>query len=598
MSAARPEGELLARLFMEGQHQAVLDASFDRGDAPSGEDAAWVVGSLSLLGRLDEALSLAESFDGARSEVVVATRFFVIVGLCHGGRYDEAKRWVRRNLAFVRDPNALTRFYVFQGIALHRYFTGAVGRARLGARRALREAVRAHFAYGRLLALDLSGHVLCQRGEVSAGLRVLTQAERLARSLGASSHAIAIECAHLAYQNRHGRGGPDLEEALSRVAVTSTDNLYALRAAWLELAFRGAIQGDAVRARDALERAREQALPERDHRARARLLLVEAILARLDGSEGAVFDALAEAGRALDRGDDLVLRTELSLWDAVLGAAVFDGSAARAAELRRRSGTVIADFLWAMNGGAAPSHVSLSESPLWALLTLDAPVGERAAEAIRRGWLGLLPLLFAPSPGRYLFFVGDALISADRGTVSQQDRLPGHAREILETLRRGPRSKEELVREIWRVGRYAPHLHDAVLHTAVARVRRAMGSAAEWLETTPGGYALREDVALIVLRSAGIARDADADADADPDETSNPTDAPREPPAPLAPPAPSEDLAQALLRVLARGPASIAQLEDASGASPATVLRRLRELIAKDLVIREGRGKRTRYRRA
>ncbi len=595
MSAERAHDELLARLFMEGQHQAVLEASFDRGDATSEKDAAWVVGSLSLLGRLDEALSLAESFDGARSDVVVATRFFVIVGLCHGGRYDEAKRWVRRNLAFVRDPNALTRFYVFQGIALHRYFTGAVGRARLGARRALREAVRAHFAYGRLLALDLSGHVLCQRGEVSAGLRVLTQAERLARSLGASSHAIAIECARLAYQNRHGRGGPDLEEALSRVAVTSTDNLYALRAAWLELAFRGAIQGDALRARDALERAREQALPERDHRARARLLLVEAILARLDGTESAVFDALAEAGRALDRGDDLVLRAELSLWDAVLGAAVFDGAAARAAELRRRSGTVIADFLWAMNGGEAPPHVSLSESPLWALLTLDAPVGERAAESIRRGWLGLLPLLFAPSPGRYLFFVGDALISADRGTVSQQDRLPGHAREILETLRRGPRSKEELVREIWRVGRYAAHLHDAVLHTAVARVRRAMGSAAEWLETTPGGYALREDVSLIVLRSAGIASAIDADDD----EASNSTDAAA--PAPLAPaaaPTPTEDLEQVLLRMLARRPASIAELEDASGASQATVLRRLRELIAKDLVVREGRGKRTRYRRA
>ena len=608
----------VAALFRAGRHQEVLLRTFDGAEAStSPEHMPYVVGSLALLGRLDEALALAASFErDPRSSVAVPVRFFALVGLVHSGRYDEARRWARKNAAAARDPDPTVRFYAFQGIALLRYFTGRVGLARLSARRALKEAVQARFSYGRLLALDLSGHVLVQRGEVSAGLRVLEQAERLAASLGAPGHRTSIECARLSYENRHGRASEDLEGALSRVAASSGDNLYALRAAWLELAFRSALLGDAVRGRDALERAREQALPERDHRARARLFLVEAILSRLDGSMDAVRAAIREAAAALDRGDDRGLRTELLVWDRVLGAGCFPIDLVHATKLRNESQTLIAEVLVTLAGGPPLTAGQESETPLYALLTARREGETRAQLAVQRGWLGVVPLLFAPRPGRYLFFLGDALLTADRGTVSEQERLPGHAKEILEALRDGPRAKEDLVREVWRVARYAAQLHDPVVHTAIARLRRAMGGSADWLETTAQGYALRADVEMVVLEVALTEKrrteppmdGAQAQASTAPiaaspsiaDVRAKQAPAPRigEVDADLEVTAPEDPLLTRLKGALVDRSLRSAELAERLSVSEATVLRRLRILVAEGAVIREGVGKRTKYRRA
>lgn len=586
----------LAVLFRAGRHHAVLARTLDAGDgAIAGDDAPWVVGSLALLGRLDEALALAEHVgaEGAAGAPAVATRFFAAVGLLHSGRWAEARTWARRNARATRDADPIVRFFAFQGIALLRYFSGEIGRARRPARRALQEAVRAGFSFGRLLALDLGGHVLVQRGEVSAGLRVLEQAEKLAETMGADAHRAAIECARLAYRNRHGRADAEIESALSRVAATSVDNVYSRRAAWLELAFRTAIVGDAARAREALDRAREQALPDRDHRARARLSLVEAIVARLDGSMEDVRGALVEASRAVEGADDRMLRAELLAWDRALGASALDGTLADARALARRSETLVARVLVALSGGPALAPADRAETPLWSFLVGGEAPAARAESAIARGWLGLVPLVLGLAPGRWIVVFRDGIVCVDRGVVSPRAALPGHGREILAAIAIGPRAKEDLVRDVWRVPRYAPQLHDPVVHTAVARLRRAMGEAGAWIETEPSGYVLRAEVGILDVApdrpraGAGAGRREVLRADG--------REALR---AERAEPAIERDPAAALLDVLEEGPLRASEIAERLGTSESTVLRRLRALIARGDVSREGVGKRTRYGRA
>lgn len=484
---------------------------------------------------------------------------------------------MRQNAREARAADARTRFFVYQGLALLRYFTGRVDRARLASKRALEEAVVARFQLGRLLALDLRGHVLVQRGEVSAGLRVLEQAAQLAEGLGARGHATSIECARLAYENRHGRRG-DLEPALERVAAASADNLYALRSAWLELAFRGALVGDVRRARGALDRAAEQALPESDYRARARFFVTLALVSRLDRSRGEVRAALAEARRALEAGDDRVLYTELSVWDRVLDPALAPLEATRAESLVVETGSLIARVLVAMSGGAPLELAESRESPLWTLLASREPLEVRVRAAIERGWLGLVPVLAARDPGRHALFVGDALVADDRGSIVLVDKRPAQSRELFAVLAGGERSKEQLLREVWRIGRYAPHRHDSVVHTAVGRLRRALGPLADWIRTTPEGYALIDDLEVVVIGAEPRAAITEG------------------PPSP--PVAPGGDLPERILAALTAGPLRSTELAERLRVSEATILRRLRELAALARVRREGAGKNTRYARA
>ncbi|UJR80125.1 HTH arsR-type domain-containing protein [Sandaracinus amylolyticus] len=563
--------------FRSGLHHEVLARAWDAPEATfEPDDAPCVVGSLALLGRIDEALALADDVRAdpeATDAIVAEAQFFAIVGLCHAGRYADAESRARSNLRYAGASDPKTRFFVFQGIALFRYFVGRIGRARLASRRALREAVRARFQYGRLLALDLRGHVLVQRGEVNAGLRVLDQAEKLAAALGFEGHRVSIECARLAYENRHGRREADVESALTQVAIASVGNVYALRSAWVELAFRGALSGDAERGREALERAAEHTIPESDHRGRARFAMTLALLARLDRSLDEARDALDDARRALESGHDRILLAELIAWDRVLGTALFAPDRARSESLARLTEGFVARALEAMDGGRALGSTAASESPLWSLLAGDASPAARIAIALRRGWLGLVPLLVphAREPGRDLVFASDSLVAADHGTVVHITKLPGHARELLAALSAGERTKEALINEVWRVARYSPQHHDAVIHTAIARLRRTLGPLADWIRTTPLGYALQSGVRVVHL-------DAETPIAGTPSE-----------------PEPEPEERDPILALLAERPLRSSELAERLRVSEATALRRLRALVATGAITRDGTGKRTRY---
>jgi hypothetical protein len=573
----------LRRLFYAGKHQDVLVRTLDSHDGEvSADQIPCVVGSLALLGRIDEALACMQSPPSDRAldacETVEAS-FFVIVGLCHAGRYAEAERWTKRN-ALLRDRRDPKRsFFVFQSVALMRYFAGRVGRALFWCKLALAASVRARFNYGRLLALDLWGHSLVQLGEVSAGLRTLGQAERLASSLSFDGHATSIACSRLVYQSRHGRGGLELEEALTAVAVASTNNLYALRSAWLELAFRAAIHGDAARARECLERAGAQAVPEHDERARTRLLLTSAILRRIDHSRAEAALCIVEADRAADRAQDRVLRAEVRCWDRVLGtnSLVYDrGEAERAA---RETGSLAARCLLALYEPSKSAHLIAHDSPLWSLLLHDEtqPL-ERGQLALRHAWFGLCVILLGGEPSRRIWLLEDSLLADDHGTVVHVARAPGHALELLRVLGRGEQTKAALIKHVWHVATYSPAHHDAVIYTAMARMRRALGASGEWVRTSALGYALAPGVVVgeLVRASEPIA------------------------PQPSTAGVSFEPLTldphRSLESALAGGQAlSSTELAQQLGLSEATTLRRLRQLAADGVIRRSGAGKNTRY---
>jgi hypothetical protein len=578
-----PETQELRNLFYAGKHQELLRRTLDSesGQVPAAH-VAYAVGSLALLGRVDEALACGASTPTDRplapAESIEVT-FFLVVGLCHAGRYVEAERFALRNVCSARGAplDERAQFFVSQGAALVRYFGGRVRRALFWVKRALSASVAARFNYGRLLALDLWGHALAQLGEISAGLRTLGQAERLASTLGYAGHATSIACSRLAYQNRHGRGDTDLEEALTKVAVDSTDNLYALRSAWLELAFRAAIHGDAQRARECFDHADAQAVPEHDERSRTRLLLTAAILRRLDHSTAAAVARVVEADAAAARAGDRVLRAEVRAWDAALGLAALPPDVQAARSLRRETGSFAAQCLDVLLGGPPLESLTAQGSPLWSVLVrTDLSARERAELALRQGWLGLAVMLLGGEPARRIWLFSDALLADDHGTVVWSTKAPRHALELLRALGEGEQSKAALIQRIWKLARYSPAHHDAVIYTAVARMRRALGPTAEWVRTSALGYALAPGV---------VVRELDGS------EPSTPPEDHREPET-----GKSTRPRATIESVLAGGDRlSSVELAQQLGVSEATVLRRVRALAEKGVVRKYGAGKNTRY---
>jgi len=379
--------------------------------------------------------------------------------------------------------------------------------------------------------------------------------------------------------------------------VASTDNIYALRAAWLELAFRAAIHGDAARARECMERAAVQAVPEHDERAHTRLLLTAAIIRRIDESKQAAASCIAEADRAAERAHDRVLRAEVRSWDAVLGTSCLAYDPAQARRLTRETGSFSARCVEALHERGSPANLIAHDSPLWSLLLRhDTRAGERARVALRHGWLGLSVILLGAEPSRRIWLLEDSFLADDHGTVVHSAKAPGHALALLRALGRGEQSKAALIQQVWHVATYSPTHHDAVIYTAVARMRRALGASADWVRTSPLGYALAAgvvvaDIAEVHAEHAESVAEAPTSLGAEPLGLLG-----AEPLAWLGEPQSRTGARPTIESVLARGVAlSSRDLAEATGASEATVLRRVRALAADGVIRRSGAGKNTRY---
>ncbi len=64
------------------------------------------------------------------------------------------------------------------------------------------------------------------------------------------------------------------------------------------------------------------------------------------------------------------------------------------------------------------------------------------------------------------------------------------------------RGKEQLLAAVWGIARYRPDRHDAIVYTAVSRLRGLLGTAGHWVENHEGAYRLASQVAFRGLDGA------------------------------------------------------------------------------------------------
>jgi len=564
--------DTLEFLAFSGAYAEVL-ARTAGGYEPS--EAPAVVGALALSGRIEEADSAFNAFLPASPDEgdTAEARFFLAAGLCHAGKAPLALRRARESLGYVRGAEPRRRFWACQGLALVRFFDEHFRQARRFARRALAAAVEAGFAYGRFLALDLLAYVSVHTGEVFAGMRLLSQAEELAMALGYAENAQNERTATQVFRLRLLL--TELSSAIAGVeAVVSAPEVsyFTRRNGLIELAGMFALGGDAARAAKALSEAQHIALPGSDSRARTRWLVCHALCEALAHGPAAARPSADEA-RSL-AGDQAPLLAEVGFVELVFLAERSPAALAAFAALARRTGIQRARIALELATATRELFPPRVEDGLGRVLLecVGKPPVERLKRVTAAGLSGLVPWALERLPGRRIIVFEGGVVSENHGRVSVRELPNRTVLKLLFALRVGYKSRASLLEEVWGIARFDPLRHTAVLHTAVSRLRGALGEP-EWIVTHDDGYALPEGIEVVKLGESVESESL----------------------ASIAPP-PGED-ARVLEFVAARGQVSSAEVAEALRLSASTALRLLRRLSESGVLVKSGSGRTTRYAR-
>lgn len=557
-------------LLFSGAYEQVLARTAAHHEV---SEAPTLIGALALSGRLDEAESAFESLRETAPDpnAVLTARFFLVAGMCHAGQVSKAFRIARDSLSYVFAADPHHRFWANQGFAVVRYFEGRFRLARRFAKRALAAAIRAEFPYARFLALDLSGHVALQTGAVFAGMRLLSQAEALAHALGWLDNVATSRTSSSVYQLRllSTSLASAILEVESQIRAPEV-SYFTRRNGLLELANMFALRGNATRAGEALEEARRIALPGSDNRGKTRTLVTHALTNALANGRESARESL-NAARAC-AGDQLTLAAEIGFVELVFVGEVPEAALAAYERVAALTGIQRAELALEIARGRARVHSASVEDGLCRVLMdcIGRSQEERVAKVVDAGLFGLVAWALEREPGRRIVVTTTHVITENRGAVSAHPLPVKPSLRLLFELEGGYRSRESLASTIWNVRRFVPSRHGAVLHTAVSRLRLALGEP-EWIVTLPEGYALAAGVELVRF-----------------DATRAPGTLPSETP-------PPDDRSRVLAWVEQHGSSSSAEVAKALRLSSSTALRILRKLAEEGLLARRGGGRSTRY---
>ena len=600
-SASTVGASTLALEFYAGRYPEIVEQQFDGAANFDERDAAFVIGALTFVGRIEEAqlcfdgLRLRETKPAART--VAAAHFFLGVAYARAGDFESARRYLVENArSRARDRDQWLVALVFQGLACHRYFTGHYRAAARHALRALRAAHVARFGYAQMLANDLRGHALAQLGQFRAGIGLLEQAKKSSERLAFGMNAYAIECS-IANYVAESVARPEALERIEGLLARRSHDSYSKRALLAGSATQLALRGRCSSALAALSEADADALAQGTRR--AKLTNVVARLHVLRWSHGPkACDMLLEQARELVDEGDVALRAELLSFDSYIARGLGDAERhdRAVADLRQLAQSTEhhrAQAALEQLGISVPRQRAFPEDEVTPLLravtTQDRAILPRL---LALGLLGPIPELLGLQPARRIIVLAteNAVLLEDHGDLQIKPSPPRWFAVLVRLLAAGVASKELLVASLWGLRSYRPERHDSLIRTTIHRFRALLAPHGDWIFVADsGGYGCSAPIVFFGSNpESGEVSDIETPL------------AEGEAPQPIAPSATQapivETVSSRVLTLLQNGePNSVQQIARALGISESTALRALRALVASRRVKRSGFARRTRY---
>jgi len=180
------------------------------------DQAEYALAAMCLAGRAQQAEVILKQYSQKfNRQQLVACRYYLAVGYTMSGRYKRARRYIVGNFSkrhACNDTQSL--FYIWQGLAFYRFYTGRLAQGNSASTKAFAYAVSCNFTYGRMVASEVRGHIQVLMGSVSEGVTALEHASQLAQALGNQQVLKSVTIALANYEARYNLTPSQGEEKL------------------------------------------------------------------------------------------------------------------------------------------------------------------------------------------------------------------------------------------------------------------------------------------------------------------------------------------------------------------------------------------------
>ncbi len=483
---------MLHKEFLSGHYQKAIVSFFeDEKRAVLREDLPSVVGSLSFTGRIFEAEKLFfQNNSGIDLEERSACLFFLGLGHSRKSKYKKARAIFKENQKTLNiNSSPLQKFYVYQGIAFYLFFIGKLDRALKWTNKSFENAMASKNLYARSLATDLLGHIKLRLGEINVGIDLLKQAAELSHRLGNKSVSEAVEVAELQNLALYGYK-PELHfnELNKRFANLKTEDSYTKAVVGLELARQLTLRGHYARSKEVLEDISSGIFSSENRRQEIILNLRFAENYFQLGRESQAWNSLRSARRCLD------FEADKSFEIQILG---FEHKLFKSPEATEELLVQSEKFNSVINQNILKRQLLLAtdkynNEDLFHEFLLSLESEKDPVELIlKSGYHSLLYKYIDVPRGKDCLYLdlekNRIIIFSDKKIENPKDGLTPLDFKLLLSIVNGYGSKEELCKKVWGY-EYDSYRHDTMIYTAISSLRKNLGQAGNWIETTERGY--------------------------------------------------------------------------------------------------------------
>ncbi len=493
----------LEDLFLQDDFTSLLLRTLDANPPNfTAKDLPYILASLSFMGRIEEAEFLFQHHvSDLDLEARICSRFYLAIAATRQQDDRKARELLWMNAKEGKQTqSALSRFYLFQGLAFYRYTYGHFSKAKRLVQRAQSFALLSSKLHARILAEDLRAHIEFQLGEVRQGIWRLEKLCELAKTHALKGPREWASISLMLYKAQHGLLGseaiPNLLEWRESARGLDTYNEAQIL---IEISAQSMYRGELTKAEDALENATQLVLQTGNPRLEALLYLRYALLERMRASPLEALAYVQRAAERLGRFVDLRLEAKILGFQRDLTRSLDPSLPRKAKESPSSKGFVSERIESRRIGGNVQT---LGQDPFGDFLdSLEASSKASLRILLKQGWTGFLfDWAKLPRNGAFLYLDIDgkgSLSCLDHGEVEHSPKaLTPLLRKLFSALALGPKTKEELLKSVWGYETYHPDRHNHLIYNLLATARKSLGSRGEWIVSKDEGYALDENVSM------------------------------------------------------------------------------------------------------
>ncbi len=459
----------IRHLFVSGQIQKVY-RNFIK-DNFEDTDFTWILGSLCLLGKLDEALTFSK-----KKKLESAHYFFLALSFIRRSDFLKAKDWIKKlqKNSHISEENT---FFYYQSIAIYAYYRSRYKNCLFIVKKSRILSLNLSESFWKILAIDLLGHTHVQMGEVHKGIALLEEAHDLASFLGNKTFQQALKISILNYQSQYTSEPLRLISTIEKKLKTITQNdNYSEGSLTLSLAHLYLLTGEMEKAEKTLTNSQKIIFSASTPRHKCQWLFEKGFAHYLQDQYDLSLNYLNEAGKLVDPENE----KKVSLKILGLKRQIFARLQKNTQELDQKLLTLTMQVgdPQAMNKlarvGLLPAQIT--EDPLQGMF--DHYFKDNShPEITDTGYYGVLRLQLEKDQSYFItgLWKNGLLILTPKTVLAQKFGVSSLLMSALIVLaNKKSVSKEELVILIWGYD-YDPLRHDTLLYALIHRLREILG---------------------------------------------------------------------------------------------------------------------------